>query len=105
MGYNKYYFIYLVTNYYKSVLYLGVTNNLKRRLEEHSDLKIGGFSNRYRCKYLVHYEKFEDINLAIRREKEIKKWSRKKKNDLIERANPDWKFLNEFVNMVSDEYL
>ena len=102
---KKYYYVYIITNKYKSTLYLGVTNNLVRRLDEHSNLRIGGFSNRYRCKYLVFYEKHTDVNDAINREKEIKKWNRAKKEDLIRKYNPDWKFLNEFVCKCNEEYL
>lgn len=105
MKIKKYYFVYIITNKYKSTLYLGVTNNLARRLEEHADLRVGGFSNRYRCKYLVFYEKHADINTAIRREKEIKKWNRSKKEELIKKLNPQWKFLNEFVFRCEQEFL
>jgi len=101
----QYYFVYLITNKYKSTLYLGVTNNLSRRLKEHADNRIGGFSTHYRCKYLVFYEKFTDINLAIKREKEIKKWNRSKKENLIRKFNPEWRFLNEFVCRCKEEYL
>jgi len=91
----KNYYIYIITNLYKTVLYVGVTNNLSRRLKEHASLSTGGFSSHYRCKYLVHYESFSYINLAIAREKEIKKWGRRKKSNLIIRSNPNWEFLNE----------
>ena len=102
---KKYYFVYIITNRYKTVFYVGVTNNIKRRLLEHYDETVKGFSTRYKCKYLVHYEKFTDILIAISREKEIKKWGKRKKTNLIEKQNPEWKFLNEHVDRVDDEYL
>ena len=102
---KKFYFVYLITNRNKTVLYLGMTNNIKRRLTEHIDPKISGFSNRYKCRYLVYYEKHEYVNRAIFREKEIKKWNRKKKEQLINQFNPDWKTLNHLINTVDDVYL
>jgi len=105
MSYKKYYFVYIITNRYKTVFYVGVTNNLKRRLDEHYRELVKGFSTRYRLKFLIHYEKFTDINIAIRREKEIKKWGKRKKKALIDKNNPVWKFLNEGVMRINDEYL
>ncbi len=105
MTHRRYYYIYIITNRYKTVFYVGVTNNLKRRLDEHYGEMVKGFSTRYKLKYLLHYEKFTDINLAIRREKEIKKWGKRKKKVLIEQNNPKWRFLNEGVMRVDDEYL
>ena len=99
------YFVYIITNLYRTVYYIGVTNNLKRRLSEHASASIAGFSTRYKCKYLVYYEKYRDINLAISREKKIKKWGRGKKTFLIETKNPNWEFLNESVFKTDDEYL
>ena len=94
------YYVYIMTNAYKSVVYVGVTNNLARRVWEHEKGKIQGFTQKYNCKYLVFFEQYDDINQAIHREKEIKKWSRKKKEQLISKFNPDWKFLNESVGFV-----
>ena len=102
---RKYYFVYIITNRYKTVTYTGVTNNLQRRLSEHWGGLITGFSTRYRCKYLVHYEKFTDILIAVSREKEIKKWGKIKKKALIEKNNPEWKFLNESIMRIDDEFL
>jgi putative endonuclease len=101
----RYYYIYIITNKYKSVFYVGVTNSLKRRLLEHWSGNIPGFSSRYKCKYLIHYEKFHNTNLAIKREKEVKKWSKQKKKRLIEVNNPGYKFLNEHVTKVAEKYL
>jgi len=89
------YFIYIVTNYNKTVLYIGVTNSLTRRITEHYHGLMDGFTKRYQCKYLVYYQHYPDITLAIAREKQIKKWSRMKKNDMITKFNPEWKFLND----------
>ena len=102
---KKYYFIYIITNRYKTVLCVGVTNNLRRRLDEHYNELIKGFSSRYRLKYLVHYEKFTDVLFAISREKEIKKWGKRKKIALIAKSNPEWKFLNEIVMRLDEEFL
>lgn len=93
---NRQYYVYVVTNYKKSVLYTGVTNNLEQRIIEHylnkDDPKT--FTGKYNCFYLVYYECTQYINNAILREKEIKGWSRKKKDELIKSVNPSLKFLN-----------
>lgn len=101
---NKY-FVYTVTNKYKNVLYTGITNNLRARIHQHYKGKIKGFSSKYNCKYLIHYEIFEDVSKAIQREKSIKKFRREKKNAIIEKMNPGWKFLNEMIEMIDDKYL
>ena len=89
-------FVYIMTNFTKSTLYIGVTNNLKRRVLEHDEnsMKSIGFSGKYNCRYLVYWERYEKMIFAINREKQIKKWSRKKKNNLIANFNPGWSFLN-----------
>ncbi|TXC81386.1 GIY-YIG nuclease family protein [Luteibaculum oceani] len=92
------YHVYILTNKRKTVLYIGVCNNLKRRLYEHQQGKLlNAFSKRYGCQFLIYYERFEDINQAIGREKELKKWRRDKKEALIEKTNPNWDFLNDEV--------
>ena len=92
------YFVYITTNKTKQVLYTGVTNDLKRRLFEHEEdsktLKKH-FTGKYNCYYLVYFERFQYIDHAIEREKEIKGWVRKKKLELIRSFNPEFKFLNE----------
>ena len=91
------YFVYILTNPLKTVLYTGVTNDLYRRLQEHSeDSKTNKktFAGKYNCCNLIYYEHYEFISLAIDREKEIKGWRRSKKEYLIKEINPDWKFLN-----------
>jgi putative endonuclease len=93
------YFIYIVTNQSKTVLYIGVTNSLQRRLNEHFENrgKSKTFAGRYACYSLLHWEHFHRILDAINREKELKKWSRKKKESLINKNNPQWLFLNKQI--------
>ena len=89
------YFVYILTNYNKTTLYIGVTNDLKVRLHYHKNPENEQtFTTKYKCYYLIYYEHFGEINQAIAREKELKGWNRKKKNDLIISFNPNWKFLN-----------
>ena len=92
---KSYFFVYILTNKYKRVIYIGVTNDLSRRLLEHETGKNLGFTHKYNCKYLIYYEQFEDIRHAISREKQLKHWCREKKEALINGFNPDWRFLNE----------
>jgi putative endonuclease len=75
------------------VLYIGITNNLERRMFEHKNDLIDGFTKQYRCHRLVHYESFDDVRKAIDREKQLKRWNRAKKMWLIERGNPTWEDL------------
>lgn len=86
------YSIYILTNYTKTVLYIGITNNLQQRLIEHYLEKDNPFSNAftslYNVIYLVYYEDYDYVNDAIAREKEIKKWRREKKDKLIDTTNP-----------------
>lgn len=95
------YSVYILTNYTKSVLYIGVTNDLEQRLIEHYLEKDNPLSNAftslYNVIYLVYYEDFDYINDAIAREKEIKKWRREKKDKLIDTTNPKREFLNEEI--------
>jgi putative endonuclease len=88
------FYIYITTNPGKTVLYTGVTNDLKRRLAEHfiNRGKIHSFAGKYYCYNLIYYEYYTDIHQAIRREKEIKNLSRKKKMDMIKKSNPLLKF-------------
>jgi putative endonuclease len=76
-------------------LYIGVTNNLERRIQEHKNGQIEGFSCKYHCDRLVYYERFDDIRKAIDREKQLKGWRREKKIALIESRNPRWEDLAE----------
>ena len=93
------YYVYILTNKSKRVLYTGVTNDLKARLyyHTHPDAFSKHFTTRYRCFYLIYFEHFLHIETAIQREKQIKGWSRKKKDLLIQEHNPDLKFLNSEI--------
>lgn len=90
---NNIYYVYIITNYRKTVLYTGVTNDLLRRVQQHRDGTGGVFAKRYRLKYLLFYEATEDVMSAIEREKEIKGWIRLKKEALISLVNPHWEDL------------
>lgn len=91
------YFVYMLTNYHKTVLYIGVTNNLVARIFQHKDRKIAGFTKRYNVSRLVYYELYDDISYAIAREKQLKKWSRIKKNNLVSSFNPSWRDLYDEI--------
>lgn len=82
--------MYILANYNNRVLYTGVTNNLVRRVWEHKEKLSEGFTKKYEVTKLVYYEFFEDISVAIQREKQIKAGPRKKKLDLINKFNPEW---------------
>jgi putative endonuclease len=102
---NRDYFVYILTNWKKNVLYVGVTNDISRRLHEHVSGAIPGFTKKYNCKELIYYEQFDYINNAISREKEIKGWRRDKKNQLIVSFNPEWKsFNNRFIRTTENEF-
>ena len=87
---NQQYYVYFMTNYENTALYIGVTNDLIRRVYEHKNKLYEGFSKRYNLKKLVYYEVFSDINEEIQREKQLKKWLREGKNKLINKFNKDW---------------
>ena len=87
---DKSFCVYIMSNKNNTVLYTGVTNDLRRRVLEHRTGKGGGFTSKYRITKLVYYECGEDINAAIEREKQIKGGSRQKKIDLVIDMNPDW---------------
>ena len=90
------FYVYILTNRSKTVLYTGVTNNLKLRLYQHENkLNPNSFTSRYNTHFLIYYEKFGWIQQAIEREKEIKNLSREKKLNLIREFNPDLEFLND----------
>ena len=85
----KQYCVYIITNHSKT-LYIGVTGNLKKRIREHKQKLAEGFTKKYNINKLVHYEQTEDVLSAIAREKQLKRWRREKKINLIERENPLW---------------
>jgi len=88
------YYVYILTTKYNKLLYVGVTNNLVRRVNEHKTGKNDGFTHKYNVNKLVYYEIFEYIDLAIAREKQIKGYSREKKDKIINEFNHEWKELN-----------
>jgi putative endonuclease len=95
-GYHTYY-VYIITNKYRSTYYIGMTNNLGERLKQHKEnieKGIKTFASKYNIEFLVYYEKFSWVQLAIAREKELKGWRREKKLDLIKSFNPEFEFLN-----------
>ena len=89
------YFVYMLTNWDDSVLYIGVTSNLPHRLYEHRNHLADGFTKRYNVHKLVYFEQTNDVYSAISREKQLKRWNRSKKNALIAKMNPQWKDLSE----------
>ena len=91
------YFVYILTNHSKTVLYTGVTNNLEKRLYQHKNEEVV-FTKRYKCYKLVYFEDTQFVDSAIAREKEIKGWIRAKKENLITSKNPDWKDLSKEWN-------
>ncbi len=91
--YKKNYYVYILTNKTNTVLYTGVTNNIKRRVYEHKNKFVKGFTSKYNVNKLVYYEVFDDPYNAISREKQIKGWLRRKKVELINSFNPTWKDL------------
>ena len=94
MPVSKTYYVYIMANQSRT-LYIGLTNNIRRRAREHKDGLVEGFTNRYNIDTLVYVESFGDINSAIAREKQIKRWSREKKLHLINQENPDWRDLSD----------
>ena len=92
------YYVYILTNSNKNVLYTGITNDLVRRVYEHKHhLDKGSFTDRYNVELLVYYEMTSDVIAAIEREKQIKGWNRKRKEKLIMSRNPDWDDLYEKI--------
>jgi len=89
----KYYYVYILSNKKRGTLYIGVTSDIVKRVYEHKNKLVEGFTKKYSVDRLVYYEITRDINIAIRREKQLKKWKRVWKLELIEKNNPDWKDL------------
>ncbi len=90
---EKIYYIYILANKRNGTLYIGVTNGLERRVYEHKGNLVEGFTKKYGVHHLVYHETTADIHAAMQREKQLKKWDRKWKLDLIEKDNPEWKDL------------
>ena len=91
--YNKYYYIYILTNENNTTLYVGVTNDLPKRIYEHKNKFADDFSKKYNLNKLVYYELFNDVYSAIKREKQLKNWYRQWKINLIEQNNKKWEDL------------
>ena len=87
------YFVYILSNWNDSVVYIGVTSNLPKRLYEHRNGLADGFTKKYTVHKLVYFEQTSDVYSALSREKQLKNWSRSKKNLLIEQQNPAWRDL------------
>jgi len=94
---KKQYYVYILANKLNTVLYTGITNNIKRRVYEHKNKLVEGFTKMYNVDRLVYYEVFDDPYNAISREKKIKGWIRKKKVELINSFNPTWKDLYDEI--------
>ena len=94
---KRQYYVYMMTNKNNAVLYTGVTNDLKRRVYEHKQKLAEGFTKRYNVTKLVYYEIRDDAEGAIFREKQIKSWPRKKKDDLVSSINSGWRDLYEDI--------
>ena len=89
------YYVYILTNWSNKVLYIGITNNLVRRCYEHKHKIIRGFTEKYNVNKLVYFDTTNDVSEAIKREKQLKGWTRSKKINLIESINPMWNDLSE----------
>jgi putative endonuclease len=89
---TKHYYVYIMASHSR-VIYIGMTNDLRRRVAQHQQKLVEGFTQKYNCTLLVYYESTEDVHAALAREKELKGWRREKKTALIESRNPAWQDL------------
>ena len=94
---NKKFYVYIVSSYLNKKIYIGVTSDLKKRIWEHKNKVVEGHTEKYNKNRLVYFEIFDDIENAIKREKQLKNWHRPWKINLIEERNPDWKDLFEEI--------
>jgi putative endonuclease len=103
----KIYYIYILASKRNGTIYIGITNNLEKRIYEHKNEITKGFTKKYDVKKLVYYEKTNDVISAIAREKQLKKWNRKWKLELIEKSNPQWNDLSKdwIPNQVGNDAL
>lgn len=95
---EKTYYVYMLCNDWKNVVYVGVTNDLRRRTFEHKEGLVDGFTKKYHVKNLIYWEETSDVLSAIAREKEIKGWKRSKKNLLVNSMNPIWRDLSSEIS-------
>jgi putative endonuclease len=91
------YWVYVLANFKRGALYVGVTNDLMRRVFQHRERTVRGFTDRYAVTHLVHFEQYDDPRTAIQREKNLKQWSRAWKIAPIEQGNPDWRELYDDI--------
>jgi putative endonuclease len=98
----KNYYVYIMTNKSDRVIYIGVTNDLVRRVFEHKHKMVKGFTERYNCMKLVHYEDTGDVIEAIKREKQLKNWHRQWKINLVNKNNPEWEDLSFKIGLEKD---
>ena len=96
MPISRRYFVYILTNKYNTVFYIGVTNNLEKRIHEHANKLVESFTKKYKLYKLIYYEEYIDIRIAIEREKQLKNWHRSWKINLIKKTNPN------FLNLLGD---
>ena len=94
-----FYYVYIFTNQRNTVLYVGITNNLLRRVSEHKSGKGSIFTKKYNINKLLYFELYDDPENAIKREKQIKNYSRKKKEELINQKNPEWQDMSNNIIM------
>ena len=99
------YYVYILTNTHHNVLYTGVTNDLERRCNEHKQKKIKGFTQKYNVDKLIYFERFDSVDSAIAREKQIKGFSRDKKLALINNVNKDWEELSHTALIKTGLYI
>ena len=95
-------YVYFMSNNYNNVLYIGVTNNLTRRVAEHKAKINKGFTYKYNCDKLVYFEKFDLIVEAIAREKQLKNWKREWKNELVVKQNVSWEDLSDLIGVTEE---
>jgi putative endonuclease len=94
MSTERKYYVYLLTNWNNKVIYVGMTSDLQKRIYEHKHKQVKGFTEKYNINKLVYYEETTDVHAALAREKEIKKWRREKKDNLVKTMNPAWRDLS-----------
>jgi len=97
MPLDRYYYVYILTNWNNKVLYTGVTSDLIKRVYQHKNKLAEGFTKKYNLNKLVYFETTNDVTSAIAREKQIKGWLRTKKNELVESINPEWRDLSDDI--------